>query len=89
MAKRRVGSYPTAFRRMAVDRLRKCDNVVALSEELGVRRRLLYKRRQQLERVIAHLATLTLVIFLGEAQSGGFARKLALTFPWNPGLSGL
>lgn len=36
---------------MAVDRLRKCDNVVALSEELGVHRRLLYKWRQQLEPV--------------------------------------
>jgi transposase-like protein len=34
---------------MAVDRLRKCDNVVALSEELGVHRRLLYKWRKQLE----------------------------------------
>ncbi len=34
---------------MAVDRLRKCDNVVALSEELGVHRRLLYKWRMQLE----------------------------------------
>jgi transposase-like protein len=49
MAKRRVGRYPRAFRQMAVDRLRKCDNVVALSEELGVHRRLLYKWRQQLE----------------------------------------
>jgi transposase-like protein len=34
---------------MAVDRLRKCDNVVALSEELGVHRRLLYKWRLQLD----------------------------------------
>lgn len=34
---------------MAVDRLRKCDNVVALSEELGVHRRLLYKWGKQLE----------------------------------------
>ena len=49
MGKRRVGRYPLAFRQMAVDRLRKCDNVVALSEELGVYRRLLYKWRQQLE----------------------------------------
>jgi len=49
MGKRRVGRYPRAFRQMAVDRLRKCDNVVALSEELGVHRRLLYKWRQQLE----------------------------------------
>ena len=49
MGKRRVGRYPLAFRQMAVDRLSKCDNVVALSEELGVHRRLLYKWRQQLE----------------------------------------
>jgi transposase-like protein len=49
MGKRRVGRYPRAFRQMAVDRLRKCENVVALSEELGVHRRLLYKWRQQLE----------------------------------------
>ena len=48
MGKRRVGRYPRAFRQMAVDRLSKCDNVVALSEELGVHRRLLYKWRQQL-----------------------------------------
>ena len=43
------GEDPLAFRQMAVDRLRKCDNLVALSEELGVYRRLLYKWRQQLE----------------------------------------
>ncbi len=28
---------------MAVDRLRNCDNIVELSEELGIHRRLLYK----------------------------------------------
>jgi transposase-like protein len=49
MGKRRVGRYPRAFRQMAVDRLRRCDNVVVLSEELGVHRRLLYKWRKQLE----------------------------------------
>jgi transposase-like protein len=49
LGKRRVGRYPRAFRQMAVDRLRKCDNVVVLSEELGVHRRLLYKWRKQLE----------------------------------------
>src|SRR3954447_26972464 len=49
MGKRRVGRYPRAFRQMAVDRLRRCENVVALSEELGVHRRLLYKWRKQLE----------------------------------------
>ncbi len=30
---------------MAVERLKRCENIVALSEELGVRRRLLYKWR--------------------------------------------
>ena len=49
MVKRRVGRYPKAFRKMAVERLKGCDNVVALSEELGVHRRLLYKWRDQLE----------------------------------------
>ena len=43
MRKRRVGRYPRAFRQMAVDCLRKCDNVEALSEELGVHRLLHYK----------------------------------------------
>jgi transposase-like protein len=34
---------------MAVERLKSCDNIVALSVELGVHRRLLYKWRDQLE----------------------------------------
>lgn len=51
MAKRRVGRYPKAFRKLAVERLKGCDNIVALSEELGVHRRLLYKWRDQLEPV--------------------------------------
>ena len=34
---------------MAVERLKGCDNIVVLSEELGVHRRLLYKWRDQLE----------------------------------------
>ena len=50
MAKKRaVGRYPKSFRKMAVERLKSCDNIVALSEELGVHRRLLYKWRDQLE----------------------------------------
>jgi transposase-like protein len=36
---------------MAVERLKACDNIVALSEELGVHRRLLYKWRDQLDPV--------------------------------------
>ena len=31
MAKRRVGRYPQAFRQYAVERLKQCDNIVALS----------------------------------------------------------
>src|SRR6266568_701339 len=46
VAKKRVGRYPKEFRRMAVERLKKCDNIVALSRELGVHRRLLYKWRE-------------------------------------------
>lgn len=34
---------------MAVERLKNCDNVVALAEELGVHRRMLYRWRDQLE----------------------------------------
>ena len=49
MAKRRVGRFPKAFRKMAVERLKGCGNIVALSEELGVHRRLLYKWRDQFE----------------------------------------
>ena len=50
MAKKRaIGRYPRAFRKMAVERLKSCDNIVALAAELGVHRRLLYKWRDQLE----------------------------------------
>ena len=49
MAKRRVGRYPKKFRRMAVERLKTSDNIVELSQELGVHRRLLYKWRDQVD----------------------------------------
>ena len=49
MAKRRVGRYPKEFRRKAVERLKSCDNIVELSHELGVHRRLLYKWRDQFD----------------------------------------
>ena len=51
MAKKRVGKFPKAFRQMAVDRLNRCDNIVALAKELGISRRLLYTWREQLEPV--------------------------------------
>ena len=50
-AKRRVGRYPKAFKQRAVERLNQCENVVALSQALGVSRRLLYTWREQLEPV--------------------------------------
>ena len=49
VAKRRVGKYPKEFRRKAVERLKTCDNIVELSQELGVHRRLLYKWRDQFD----------------------------------------
>ena len=47
VARRRVGRWSKEFRRMAVERLKTCDNIMALSKELGVHRRLLYKWRDQ------------------------------------------
>jgi transposase len=51
VGKKRVGRYAKSFRQMAVDRMRNCENIGALAEELGVHRRLLYKWRDQLEPV--------------------------------------
>ena len=49
MAKKRVGRYAKEFRRMAVERLKSCDNITALAQELGVNLRILYKWRDQLD----------------------------------------
>ena len=51
MAKKRVGTFPKAFRQMAVDRLNHCENIVELAKELGISRRLLYGWREKLESV--------------------------------------
>jgi transposase-like protein len=51
VGKRRVTKYPKAFRKMAMERLKNCESVTALSEELGIHRTLLYKWREQLEAV--------------------------------------
>lgn len=40
--------YAKAFRQMAVERMKRCDNIVELSEELGVHRRYLYTWRDKL-----------------------------------------
>jgi transposase-like protein len=47
----RKGRHPLAFRRMAVERMKGCENITALSEELGVARRQLYLWRQQFDPV--------------------------------------
>jgi transposase-like protein len=44
-----MGRYPKEFRRMAVERLKACDNIAELSQQLGVHRRLLYKWRDQFD----------------------------------------
>jgi len=43
--KKRVNKYPKAFRQMAVERMRSCDNVSELAKELGVDRSTLYHWR--------------------------------------------
>jgi transposase len=49
VTRKRGGRYSNAFRQMAVARLESSENIVALAEELGIHRRLLYKWRDQLE----------------------------------------
>jgi len=50
MGKRRVWRHPVEFRRELVRRLRKGEDIVALSREAGVHRSLLYKWRVQADR---------------------------------------
>src|SRR6202051_2199400 len=47
VAKKRLQKYTKKFRRMTVERLKTSDNIVALSQELGVHRRLLYHWRDR------------------------------------------
>jgi transposase len=49
VAKRRVGRYSNEFRRACVERMKQCDDISALSRELDIDRRLLYRWRDQLE----------------------------------------
>ena len=51
MAKRRVGRYANEFRRMCVERMKQCDDIVALSKGLDIHRRLLYRWRDQMDPV--------------------------------------
>jgi transposase-like protein len=47
VAKKPLEKHTKAFRRMAVERMKTSDNIVALSQELGVHRRLLYHWRDR------------------------------------------
>lgn len=43
--------YPEDFRRMAVERFKKCENIEWLAKELGVPRQTLYRWHEESERV--------------------------------------
>jgi transposase-like protein len=49
VGKKRVNKYPTAFRKMALERLKSCRNATELAAELGIHRTQLYKWRDQME----------------------------------------
>ncbi len=49
MGKKRVSRYSLEFRRIAVERMRGCHNIVALATELGVERKSLYLWREELD----------------------------------------
>ena len=49
MERKRGQRYSSEFRRQAVERMNACDNIVRLSQELGVARRLLYNWRERLD----------------------------------------
>lgn len=49
MGKKRVSRYSLEFRRIAVERMKGCHNIVALAAELGVERKSLYLWREQLD----------------------------------------
>ena len=49
--KKQVNKYPTAFRKMALERLKSCKNATELAAELGIHRTQLYKWRDQMEPV--------------------------------------
>ena len=91
--------YPKAFRQMALERMRTCDNVSALAQELGVDRTVLYHWRDQapggagmtaaspvreLRKEIRDLKRL----FGGEGAGGGFFQRcLAASRGSTPGQS--
>jgi transposase-like protein len=49
--KKRVNKYPKAFRLMALERMKTCESVSALAEELGIHRTVLYHWRNHLKAI--------------------------------------
>jgi len=49
VGKKRVSHYSLKFRQVAVERMKGCNNIRALAEELGVERKSLYLWREQLD----------------------------------------
>ena len=49
MEKRRVRWHTNEFKQMCVERMKQCDDISALSRELDIDRRLLYRWRDQLD----------------------------------------
>jgi transposase-like protein len=47
--RKRYQRHPKQLRDMAMERLKNCDNVTALAQELGIERTVLYKWRERLE----------------------------------------
>ena len=51
MAKKRAGRYTDEFKQMCVARMKQCNNIGALAQELDIHRRMLYRWRDQLDPV--------------------------------------
>jgi transposase-like protein len=51
VGKKKVNKYPTAFRKMALERLKTCKSATELAAELGIHRTQLYKWRDQTDPV--------------------------------------
>ena len=49
MGKKRVAQYSLEFRRIAVERMKGCNNIARLAKELGVERKSLYLWREELD----------------------------------------
>jgi transposase-like protein len=47
--KKKINKYPTAFRKLALERMKTCRSVSELSAELGLHRTQLYKWRRAME----------------------------------------